>query len=44
MFEEMLRRIPDWELVDPDEPQIMPGDVRPRLRPDPHPVQHLTRR
>lgn len=23
MFEEMLRRIPDWELVDPDEPQIM---------------------
>ena len=38
MFEELLRRIPDWELVDPDEPQIMPGDVRPRLRPDPHPL------
>ena len=25
MFEEMLRRIPDWELVDPDEPKIMPA-------------------
>ncbi len=25
MFEEMLRRIPDWELVDPDEPRIMPA-------------------
>jgi cholest-4-en-3-one 26-monooxygenase len=25
MFEELLRRIPDWELVDPDEPQIMPA-------------------
>ena len=23
MFEELLRRIPDWELVDPDEPKIM---------------------
>ncbi len=23
MFEELLRRIPDWELVDPDEPRIM---------------------
>ena len=38
MFEELLRRIPEWELVDPDEPQIMPGDVRPRLRPHPHPL------
>ena len=25
MFEEMLRRMPDWELVDPDEPQIVPA-------------------
>jgi cytochrome P450 family 142 subfamily A polypeptide 1 len=25
MFEEMLRRIPTWELVDPDEPQIVPA-------------------
>ncbi len=25
MFEELLRRIPDWELVDPAEPQIMPA-------------------
>ncbi len=25
MFEEMLRRMPEWELVDPDEPQIMPA-------------------
>ena len=25
MFEEMLRRIPDWELVDPDEPKIIPA-------------------
>jgi cholest-4-en-3-one 26-monooxygenase len=25
MFEELLRRLPDWELVDPDEPQIMPA-------------------
>lgn len=25
MFEELLRRIPAWELVDPDEPQIVPG-------------------
>jgi cytochrome P450 family 142 subfamily A polypeptide 1 len=25
MFEELLRRIPDWELVDPDEPKIMPA-------------------
>ncbi len=25
MFEELLRRIPQWELVDPDEPQIVPG-------------------
>ncbi len=23
MFEELLRRMPDWELVDDDEPQIM---------------------
>lgn len=25
MFEELLRRMPDWELVDPAEPQIMPA-------------------
>jgi cytochrome P450 family 142 subfamily A polypeptide 1 len=25
MFEELLRRIPDWELVDPEEPAIMPA-------------------
>ncbi len=25
MFEEMLQRIPAWELVDPDEPKIMPA-------------------
>ncbi len=25
MFEELLRRMPDWELVDPDEPKIMPA-------------------
>jgi cholest-4-en-3-one 26-monooxygenase len=25
MFEELLRRMPDWELIDPDEPHIMPA-------------------
>ncbi len=25
MFEEMLKRMPDWELIDPAEPQIMPA-------------------
>jgi cytochrome P450 family 142 subfamily A polypeptide 1 len=25
MFEELLRRMPEWELVDPDEPQIVPA-------------------
>jgi cytochrome P450 family 142 subfamily A polypeptide 1 len=25
MFQELLRRIPEWELVDPDEPQIVPA-------------------
>ena len=25
MFEELLRRMPRWELVDPDEPQILPA-------------------
>jgi cytochrome P450 family 142 subfamily A polypeptide 1 len=25
MFEELLRRIPDWELVDPSEPKILPA-------------------
>jgi cholest-4-en-3-one 26-monooxygenase len=25
MFEELLRRLPDWELIDPDEPQILPA-------------------
>ena len=23
MFEELLRRVPNWELVDPDEPQVL---------------------
>ena len=25
MFEELLRRMPDWELIDADEPQILPA-------------------
>ena len=25
MFEELLRRMPDWRLVDPEEPKIMPA-------------------
>ncbi|MDG2029151.1 MAG: cytochrome P450 [Acidimicrobiales bacterium] len=25
MFEELLRRIPDWDLIDPEEPRIMPA-------------------
>jgi cytochrome P450 family 142 subfamily A polypeptide 1 len=25
VFEELLRRIPDWELVDPEEPKIVPA-------------------
>ena len=25
MFEELMRRMPDWELVDPDEPKIIPA-------------------
>jgi cytochrome P450 family 142 subfamily A polypeptide 1 len=25
MFEELLRRIPDWELVDPSEPEVVPA-------------------
>jgi cytochrome P450 family 142 subfamily A polypeptide 1 len=25
MFEEILRRMPDWELVDPEEPKIIPA-------------------
>lgn len=25
MFEELLARIPDWELMDPDEPRILPA-------------------
>ncbi len=25
MFEELLRRVPEWELVDPDEPRIVPA-------------------
>jgi cytochrome P450 family 142 subfamily A polypeptide 1 len=25
MFEELLHRIPDWKLVDPDEPQVLPA-------------------
>jgi cytochrome P450 family 142 subfamily A polypeptide 1 len=42
MFEELLRRIPDWELVEPDEPQIMPATfaraydrIRIRFTPEP---------
>lgn len=42
MFQEMLRRMPDWELVDPDEPQIMPAtfaraydQIRIRFTPSP---------
>ena len=42
MFEEMLRRMPDWELVDPDEPQIVPATfarsydrIRIRFTPEP---------
>jgi cholest-4-en-3-one 26-monooxygenase len=40
MFEELLRRIPDWELVDPEEPAIIPATfaraydrIRIRFRP-----------
>jgi cytochrome P450 family 142 subfamily A polypeptide 1 len=41
MFEELLRRIPDWELVDPEEPAIMPATFaraydRIRIRFTPH--------
>jgi cholest-4-en-3-one 26-monooxygenase len=25
LFEELLRRIPDWELTCPDEPRIVPA-------------------
>jgi cytochrome P450 family 142 subfamily A polypeptide 1 len=25
MFEELLRRMPDWELVDPEEPKVLPS-------------------
>ena len=25
MFEELLRRIPDWRLIDDSEPQILPA-------------------
>jgi cytochrome P450 family 142 subfamily A polypeptide 1 len=25
MFEELIRRIPDWELIDPDEPKVIPA-------------------
>ena len=42
MFKEMLRRMPDWELIDPDEPKIMPAtfaraydQVRIRFTPTP---------
>jgi cholest-4-en-3-one 26-monooxygenase len=42
MFEELLRRIPDWELVEPDEPLIMPATfaraydrIRIRFTPEP---------
>jgi cholest-4-en-3-one 26-monooxygenase len=42
MFEELLRRMPDWELIDADEPQILPATfgraydrVRVRFTPTP---------
>jgi cytochrome P450 family 142 subfamily A polypeptide 1 len=42
MFEELLRRMPDWELVDPDEPAIVPAtfarsydQIRIRFTPSP---------
>jgi cholest-4-en-3-one 26-monooxygenase len=42
MFEELLRRIPDWELVEPDEPAIVPAtfaraydQIRIRFTPSP---------
>ena len=25
LFEELLQRIPEWDLVDPDEPQVLPA-------------------
>ena len=25
LFEELLQRMPDWELIDPGEPRIMPA-------------------
>jgi cholest-4-en-3-one 26-monooxygenase len=43
MFEELLRRLGDWELVDPDEPRIVPATFaraydRIRIRyPSPYP-------
>jgi cytochrome P450 family 142 subfamily A polypeptide 1 len=41
LFEEMLRRIPDWELVEPEEPRIIPATFaraydRIRIRFTPH--------
>jgi cytochrome P450 family 142 subfamily A polypeptide 1 len=46
MFEELLLRLPDWELIDPDEPVIMPASfaraydrVRIRFTPAPAPTQ-----
>ena len=42
LFEELLRRMPDWELIDPDEPSIMPAtfaraydSIRIRFTPSP---------
>ncbi len=47
MFEELLRRIPDWSLVDPDEPTIIPATFaraydRVRIRFTPSPAIGLT--
>lgn len=44
MFEELLRRMPDWELVDPDEPRIVPATFaraydRVRIRFTPSPAE-----
>ena len=38
MFQELLRRMPDWELVDPRRAEDHAGDLRPLVRPRPHPL------
>jgi len=44
LFEELLRRAPDWELIDPDEPRILPATFaraydRIRIRFTPSPAE-----